>query len=234
MTTDYIDSEEFKREHAAFLRLNPKAVAARMQAEASTPERMQPVETVPRTLSAPEIIEQALALTLRILAPSNPNPSEIHKSLLRATLETLVRNAFGELDPRVIVGLPTGAGKTTCIAAAIFTLNKHGLLETHPVLVLAEQIAAGKELRGSSGRGLRQADGFPTTLRSGFPRHLISHVYNADEGGEHPKLPTSPRCASRPTSGHEWSRIFAGCSSTQGRDALAGSTKGSLRPARSA
>ncbi|MBY0400357.1 hypothetical protein K2X89_08690, partial [Myxococcota bacterium] len=188
MTTDYLDSSEFKQEHAAYLRRNPKAAAAWMQAEPSSPEQLQPVATAPRTLSAREIIEEALALTLRMLAPSNPNPSEIHKSLLRATLETLVRNAFGELDSRVIIGLPTGAGKTTCIAAAIFTLHKHGLLESHPVLALAEQIKAGAELRDLLIEGYGLRTGTVDDAGTGIPEHLISHVYSADEGGDAPEV----------------------------------------------
>lgn len=187
MTSDYSNSAEFKQEHAGYLRRNPKAVAARMQAEASTPECLQPTESFTRNSTVREIIEEALTLTLRMLAPSNPNPSEIHKSLLRATLETLVRNAFGELEPRVIVGLPTGAGKTTCIAAAIFTLNRHGLLDTHPVLVLAEQIKAGSELRELLAEGYGRRTGLIDDADSGIPERLISHVYSADEGGDAPE-----------------------------------------------
>jgi hypothetical protein len=187
MTADYFNSNEFKQEHAAYLRRNPKAAAARMQAEASRAERPQPTETVPRTLRASEIIEEALALTLRMLAPSNSNPSEIHKSLLHATLETLIRNAFGELDSRVIVGLPTGAGKTTCIAAAIFTLHKHGLLESHPVLVLAEQIKAGTELRELLVEGYGRRTKLADDAASGILERLISHVYSIDEGGDAPE-----------------------------------------------
>jgi hypothetical protein len=187
MTADYFNSEEFKQEHAAYLRRNPKAVAAGMQAEASRAERPQPTETVPRTLSASEIIEDALALTLRMLAPTNQNPSAIHKALLRATLETLIRNAFGELDRRVIVGLPTGAGKTTCIAAAIFTLHERGLLEAHPILVLAEQIKAGSELRELLVEGYGRRTRLADDADSGIPEHLISHVYSIDEGGDAPE-----------------------------------------------
>lgn len=130
---EYLASDEFKREHASYLRRNPRAVQAR---EAHLTPHVEP-----KAPARPDVvIDDALALVLRMLAPSNPNITESHKGLLRATLETLIRNAFGELDARVIVGAPTGAGKSSCIAAALFTLHKYGLLEDYPVLILAEQI----------------------------------------------------------------------------------------------
>ncbi len=181
---NYFETDEYKREHEAYMA--KKAAVAPMAFEA--PE-------APSGPSSPEIIiEDALVLTLKMLSVSNTNITEVHKGLLRATLETLIRNAFGELDSRVIVGLGTGAGKSTCVSAALFTLNKHGLLEDHPVLVLAEWIKAGRELcdvlvDGPSGRTGSMDDG------EGIPEDLISHVYSVDEGGDSPEeADESPIC----------------------------------------
>lgn len=103
--------------------------------------------------------------------------TKAHKALIAATCRTLTSAAFGELPFRTILALPTGAGKTTCIAAVLFALDELGKIDEAPLLILSEQVAAGEDLLKLlvGGYGLRtqqEADG-----GSGISADRIRHIH---------------------------------------------------------
>ena len=87
--------------------------------------------------------------------------------------------------------MPTGAGKSTCVAACVFALYEikepdgTRMIEGSPVMVLMEQIQAGKDLVELLVEGYGERTGRPEDSDTGIDANLIAHVHA--DGGEDPE-----------------------------------------------
>ena len=76
-------------------------------------------------INTEEVTDHATKIAMLMLSMRNTNMTEIHERLIKATCEGLIRAAAGRLPYRIGNALPTGAGKTTCVARMIFRRPAH-------------------------------------------------------------------------------------------------------------